>query len=176
MNFDIFHNCSAWVPHDHDYPKVKSPLTITAKTQNNTWNQSNPVSRDGDVMICEEQENCFSVNYPKGSFLLPQKHYVFSRLVSCGPLMDSTPCSLVPQCVYVRGFVHVCVHVCRCVCVYVCVCVRVCVCVCVYVCVCVRVCVCVCMCVCVCLCACVHVRVRVYVRLCLCECMHVSGR
>lgn len=101
-NIKIFHDCSARVLHDHDCPKVKSPLTITTEIQNK-WNQFNPASGDGDVMICEEQENYFSVNCPKGSFRPPQKHYVFSRPISCGPLMDSTPCSPVPQCLCVCG-------------------------------------------------------------------------
>lgn len=52
-------------------------------------------------MICEEQQNYFAANCPEGNLSLLRKHYVFSRPVSSGPLMDSTPCSGLCECVCV---------------------------------------------------------------------------
>lgn len=57
-------------------------------------------------MICEEQQNYFSANCPEGNFSLLRKHYVFSRPVSGGPLMDSTdstPCAALCVCMCVRA-------------------------------------------------------------------------
>lgn len=64
---------------------------MTTKTQNNKGNKADPVSRDGGVMIREEKESYFSVNYSEGNFSQLQKHYVFSRPVSGRPLMEGTP-------------------------------------------------------------------------------------
>lgn len=70
---------------------VNSPLAMTTKTQSNKGNKADPVSRDGGVMIREEKESYFSVNYSEGNFSQLRKHYVFSRPVSGQLLMEGMP-------------------------------------------------------------------------------------
>lgn len=100
-----YFGCTVWwgpevISQISNWPLPEPPPPHTC-THTKTWNQSDPARGDGDVMICEEQKNYFSVNYPEGNFSSPRKHYVFGTAVSCGPLMDSTPCAALRMCVCV---------------------------------------------------------------------------